>query len=30
MTDAGAPGPVMHGRLPADRPAGGDGTRSRP
>ncbi|SHL77431.1 hypothetical protein SAMN05444389_101290 [Paracoccus solventivorans] len=21
MTDAGAPGPVMHGRLPADRPA---------
>lgn len=29
MTDAGAPGPVMQGGLPADRPAGA-GTRRRP
>lgn len=30
MTEAGAPGPVMPGRLPADRPAMGDGARPRP
>lgn len=30
MTDAGVPGPVMHGRLTADCPVGGGGTRSRP